>query len=375
MVANRPWDGSYNVSDTIWVIGHTTQFTERGWFYLGGGACALLAGGGSYVSLASPGGDDVTIVIETVGASTAQDLTIDLKGSLASVKKLFVWTTAEGAVFEQQAAVLVGSDGTVTVKVPANNVWTLSTTTGQQKGGASIPARPLAPLALPYFDGFGSYPEDTLAKYYSDMHGAFAVFTDPTGNGNKVLRQQADTIVPLATHGRGATAYAAIFGDPDWSGYSLETMVRSEGGGSSNNNNNNNNNTDGSVPAGADEFVFVGITAGDTAASSMGSLHPEVFYHAPYSPKDGVVLVLAMSGSWSLTVAGDTVTNGTAGRWSSGHWLTVELATAGSGTVSATVNGVALARDVVVPGGPGHGPAWIGCGIHHCSWDNVTVTH
>ena len=60
MVANRPWDGTYNVTDTIWATAHTTQFTQRGWTYLGGDACALLPeavasqgvdGGGSYVAL------------------------------------------------------------------------------------------------------------------------------------------------------------------------------------------------------------------------------------------------------------------------------------------------------------------------------------
>ena len=25
MVANRPWDGTYNVTDTIWATAHTTQ--------------------------------------------------------------------------------------------------------------------------------------------------------------------------------------------------------------------------------------------------------------------------------------------------------------------------------------------------------------
>ena len=160
MVANRPWDGSYNVSDTIWVMAHTTQFTERGWYYLGGGGCGLLAGGGSYVSLVSPSGDDLSVIIETFDSVTTQDITINLKGHLAaSIKKLALWTTVEGAVFQQQPAITVADDGIVTIRVPANSLWTLSTTTGQSKGDPAVPVRPLKPLALPYTDNFESYPE------------------------------------------------------------------------------------------------------------------------------------------------------------------------------------------------------------------------
>ena len=60
------------------------------------------------------------------------------------------------------------------------------------------------------------------ARYFSDMHGAFAVAAAPAehtaadasgggaagagagggGGGGKVMRQQASTIKPLSTHGR-----------------------------------------------------------------------------------------------------------------------------------------------------------------------------
>ena len=89
------------------------------------------------------------------------------------------------------------------------------------------PFRPLAPFALPYRDDFEAYPEDTLARFFSDMHGSFAVFT--AGPGNKVLRQQAENVLPLSTHGRGAAGYAAVLGDDGWAGYTVTTMAKSEG--------------------------------------------------------------------------------------------------------------------------------------------------
>jgi hypothetical protein len=123
MVANRPWDNTYNVTDTIWATAHTTQFTERGWYYLGGSASALLPDavkslgktGGSYVSLVSPGcttsgvaggvgssagtGCEVSVVIETVGASGPTPIEFTLLSSLAHPLKLSCWTTTRGAVF------------------------------------------------------------------------------------------------------------------------------------------------------------------------------------------------------------------------------------------------------------------------------------
>lgn len=48
-------------------LAHTTQFTSVGWKYLRHGFGAYrLDRGGSVVTFASPDGDDITIVIETM---------------------------------------------------------------------------------------------------------------------------------------------------------------------------------------------------------------------------------------------------------------------------------------------------------------------
>ena len=230
-MANRPWDNTYNVTDTIWATAHTTQFTERGWYYLGGDGSALLPDavasegktGGSFVTLVSPGclkteGADaadapaeceMTIVIETAGASGPTAIDFTLAPALAHVQSLSCWTTSSGAVFIKQPKVAVAS-GSVKVTVPADSIWTLSTRTnvagkGGTNGGIGKD-QPQKRFPMPYSEDFESYALDTLPKYFSDMHGAFAV---AEGAGGKVMRQQADKIMPLATHGRGAGVCSA----------------------------------------------------------------------------------------------------------------------------------------------------------------------
>ena len=68
---------------------------------------------------------------------------------------------------------------------------------------------------------------DTLPRYFSDMHGAFAV-AESGGHGNKVMRQQASTIKPLSTHGRSADGYSVAIGDANWHSYEISVQVMLE---------------------------------------------------------------------------------------------------------------------------------------------------
>jgi galactosylceramidase len=56
ILAQWPWSGHYVVREALWGYAHYGQFCEVGWQYLDGG-CGVLAGGGSFVTLKSPGGD------------------------------------------------------------------------------------------------------------------------------------------------------------------------------------------------------------------------------------------------------------------------------------------------------------------------------
>ena len=118
--------------------------------------------------------------------------------------------------------------------------------------------------------------------------------------------------------------------------------------------------------------------------AAVGRTSPETFYHSPYMTDDGGALLrLNMDGSWVLVVGGGKrgkKVQGKGGGWRSGQWLRVQVqvhdaVSSRSPTVSVTVDGQQLAKGVGVGKGKlSGGPAWIGCGLHHCSFDNYTIS-
>jgi hypothetical protein len=222
------------------------QFTAPGWSFTavdgsgsgGGGAggtgCGWLPGGGSYVTLVSPappagaaGGRDATVILETllggcnhcgneVVNGSAQTVTLRfVGGDVAPGTVLRVWQTNATDFMVQLPAVTVGTDGTVTVAMPADATVTLTTLT---TGGRGQPANPIPPSAvfqLPYSDDFSAaaYGYDALARYFADQAGSWAV-----RNGSL---QQVVYVDP------GANAWIpngdpiTLFGDPQWANYTV----------------------------------------------------------------------------------------------------------------------------------------------------------
>jgi hypothetical protein len=105
---------------------------------------------------------------------------------------------------------------------------TVTTTIGQSKGNAVPPAS--APFNLPYADDFKSYAPGRLAKYFSDMYGAFE--TAPCdGERSGICLSQLVPREPIAwkrTDGRPFT----ILGNLDWTNYTVSTDVLFEQPGS-----------------------------------------------------------------------------------------------------------------------------------------------
>lgn len=168
MYANTPWSGHYKVQGAIWATAHTTQFAKPGWQYLDG-ACSNLSGGGSYVSLRAPNGKDWSVVLETIGAKAAQNLTIHLAGGL-DAGTVHLWETSDTHTLEHVAD-LHPQSNSLRFTFEPNALYTLTTTTGQGKGTVEAPLD--AAFPFPYRDDFEQARMSHLPRYLSDQNGAF----------------------------------------------------------------------------------------------------------------------------------------------------------------------------------------------------------
>jgi hypothetical protein len=221
-IANQPWSGNYHIGKTTWVTAQTTQFTQPGWHYIDSGS-GFLGGNranGSYVSIKSTNNSDYTTVVETMDATAAQTLTVNVSGGL-STGAVHVWTTnvnsSNSADWFVHSQDVTPSGGSYTLTLQPGYVYTLSTTTGQGKGTATPPAA--ASLGLPYSDNFETAATTTSPKYFSDMNGAFQTVAC-TGRTGTCLKQMAPT-VPIRWTGESYDAPYTMMGDQGWSNYTV----------------------------------------------------------------------------------------------------------------------------------------------------------
>eukprot|EP01097_Dermamoeba_algensis_P000793 TRINITY_DN1284_c0_g1_i3.p1 TRINITY_DN1284_c0_g1~~TRINITY_DN1284_c0_g1_i3.p1 ORF type:complete len:596 (-),score=140.78 TRINITY_DN1284_c0_g1_i3:106-1893(-) len=211
MWAYSPWSGHYEVTGTIWGSAHTTQFTKPGWIYLAhGSGSGHLPKGGSYVTLVPANNKygDFSLVIETMAHDDSycirpglppydvvpQTVTFKIAGGLKTTQLLHVWYThydrnsSQRVYFNQLNDINVNSDGTFTLNLDVNSIWTITTTSGQKKGQhADPPANKKFPL--PYSDNFDSYPVNYEAKYFMDQTGVWEIF-DPNQSPQSSLKYE-----------------------------------------------------------------------------------------------------------------------------------------------------------------------------------------
>lgn len=221
MLADEPWSGNYKVGKSIWAIAHTAQFAKPGWQYIDS-ACGYLKGKGTFVTLKS--NNDYSIIAETMDAVDDQTVHIKLANDIPGTT-VHIWQTNlnsdnEKDRFIQQSDV-TPVNGAFTVLLKPGCIYSITTITGQGKGGAKPPSR--SALALPYRDGFEGYADDNIPKYFSTLEGAFEVAAKPGGKSGKCLRQQiSQAPIPWLNNAMGPFT---IMGDPAWKDYSAATDV------------------------------------------------------------------------------------------------------------------------------------------------------
>ncbi|XP_036592238.1 galactocerebrosidase isoform X2 [Trichosurus vulpecula] len=195
MTAQEPWSGHYVVESPIWISAHTTQFAQPGWRYLR--TVGHLNKGGSYVAL-TDGLGNLTIIIETMTHDhskcirpplplfivSEQAASFSFKGSFKKLRTLQVWYTklrskaGNSSVLFKQLPPLKITNGTVTLKLGVDEVYTLTTITTGQKGSYPIPPES-QPFPSSYKDDFNiRNPPFSEAPNFADQTGVFEYFTN-----------------------------------------------------------------------------------------------------------------------------------------------------------------------------------------------------
>ena len=226
MIARSPWSGHYALKPIMWAYAHYGQFTRVGWRYLPG-ACQRLAGGGTVVAMRSDAGD-YSLIAETAGAAGPQQVTVRLAPGLSD-RPLCLWRTTRASQFARLADV-VPADRSFSVTLEPDAMYSLSTTTGQQKGTFDdVP--PERPFPFPYFDDFAHYGDARrwgyLPHYTADICGGFELADRPDHAG-ACLRQVI---------GRKAQSWApewmpyTILGDASWTDYDVAADIGFDDGG------------------------------------------------------------------------------------------------------------------------------------------------
>jgi len=228
--ASTPWSGNYQIYPAIWGYAHYNQFVQLGWQYVDG-ACGYFGtsdASGTFVTLKSTNNADFSIIIETKGATTNNTVTFNIGGGLPSTKPLCVWMSNPTAQFIQQSDI-TPVNGSFTITLATNSIYSISTTTGQQKGSYPIPATTSFPF--PYYETYDHYTNSALwgyTPYYNvDVQGVFEITERPDGTG-QCLRQ----VVPqLPISWAAAWAPESMVGDVTWSNYEVSAEVYFDDGG------------------------------------------------------------------------------------------------------------------------------------------------
>ena len=229
LLAQEPWSGHYHVREALWGYAHYGQFSRVGWYYIDDG-CLSLADGGSMVTLRDPNTSDYTIIAETKGAKTTQTIKIKVADDL-SAENLCVWYSDAKQQFVRLKDIKP-RNGSFTLKLEPDAVYSVSTTTGQQKGSfADVPES--KPFPIPYAEDFEQYANPSewgyLPHYLADLIGCFELVEQPGTNSpankatsNKCIRQ---TIGSHTLSWAPEWHHYTILGDAGWMDYEVSADV------------------------------------------------------------------------------------------------------------------------------------------------------
>ena len=226
MKANSPWSGYYEVWPTIWATAHTTQFTEPlTWQYLDK-ACGLFSNAtykGSCVTLKDKKSTNWSMIVCTEEAETIE---VKIKKGLSKAK-VYVWKSNEEEQFLQQESV-TPKNGCFTLKLDSKSIYSLTTTTGQQKGAYAIPEE--TPFPFPYSENYEGLKENDLPKYHSDQTGSFVITKKEDGTNCLMQLNPEQGYDWMRVYRRSNIKPNTLIGDVNWKNYTCSVDVFIDGG-------------------------------------------------------------------------------------------------------------------------------------------------
>ena len=226
MQARWPWSGYYDVGKNIWAFAHTTQFTDPGWSYLDTGS-GRHPSNATYVTLASPSGEDYSTIIEAMDVGLPTTMTFQLEN--LPEKELQLWMTDMAAdsraAHFQKARTIDPENGTFKLTVRPDHLYSLTTTRGQGKGLVRPPGSPHTEMPLPFNESFDEVEEGRMAPLFNTLSAEFEALPCEGGRSGLCYQQMLDQ-GPIIWNDLGKMPPTTMVGDPRWSGnYTLETKA------------------------------------------------------------------------------------------------------------------------------------------------------
>lgn len=331
LVADKPWTGHYDVDKGVWLTAHFTQFAKPGWNYLD--SASAVGDKFNYVTYKKPdnSGNYSVVVVNTT--EKPQKYMFTVSGGL-SKGTVHPWKTTETEDF-MQLPDIKPVDGAFAITLEPYSVYSLTTTTGQQKGQPKHVNPQEKNLPLPYADSFEGYQENKQPLYAEDQGGAFEVTAN--GKSGKGLRQVITADIKPGDW-RGSPDPYTLLGDLEWANYSVSTDVTLEG------------NTSG--------YVYLAGRIVDSPYSS--------------APAVGYNLKLSGSGAWELRMGATVLQSGTRSGFNASSWHELKL-TFLEDQIKAFVDGEKVTEYTIPLGGLSSGQIALGSGYHYATFDNLKV--
>ncbi|WJJ97766.1 hypothetical protein [Algibacter luteus] len=226
MKANSPWSGYYEVWPTIWATAHTTQFAEANdWQYLDE-ACGLFDAStykGSCVTMKNKNSSDWSMIICTEEHETIE---VAIEKGLSNTL-VNVWKSSEKEQFVQLESIKP-KNGLFTIKLDPKCIYSLTTTTGQQKGQYSIPEE--TPFPFPYKEDYEDRKVGDLPKYHSDQTGSFEIVQKEDGTNCLKQINPEQGYDWMRVYRRSNIKPNTLVGDVTWTNFTCSVDVFIEGG-------------------------------------------------------------------------------------------------------------------------------------------------